>query len=554
MPALVLLTGPRAGSRFEVQGTLAIGRSPSCEIALDDERVSRRHALVELEEGQAFVQDLDSRNGTQLNGAKLEGRVALRVGDELQLGSTTVVVESHRQTPLSARPVEEVHAAALDGLLPTAGPGGALFACAIALAGAPTAAAALRRACDAVGRALEADAVVALARDGGGFRQLHAPGRAEVPRALAEPCVEGPKALRAQGELAVPVLGGTGAPWGLLYARRRRPFDERELQLAAAAGRLCGEALTARAGAPEPGADVPPAGASLAHAALLAACREAAASGTPLSVEGPQGSGRTFLAGYLHRRSPRRDGPLVVVDCAAPGAEALLLGPSEVAPGQGWPSALARADGGTLVLESPGQLGPSATRRLQAHLAAGTAPRPGGGEDGVDVRVIATFTGPHEREAPGWRHLFLSPPLRLLPLEERQEDVAPLLQSLLDRRAARAGVPSPRIGPEAAEALAAARWPGNLRDLELLAARMIASGPPELVSPGDLALAAGAPPSAGPPSTLQERVARLEREAIAAALREGGGRKIRAAALLGISRPTLDKKIAEYGLRVEKRR
>ncbi|EPX63953.1 hypothetical protein D187_005086 [Cystobacter fuscus DSM 2262] len=58
----------------------------------------------------------------------------------------------------------------------------------------------------------------------------------------------------------------------------------------------------------------------------------------------------------------------------------------------------------------------------------------------------------------------------------------------------------------------------------------------------------------GPGAHLQERVSRLERDAIAEALRTSGGKKIVTAKLLGISRPTLDKKIEDYGLTVSRRR
>ncbi len=67
MPALLLLTGPAAGRRFEVVSEVTLGRSPSCEIPVDDDKVSRRHARIFLREGQARLQDLGSRNGALLN-------------------------------------------------------------------------------------------------------------------------------------------------------------------------------------------------------------------------------------------------------------------------------------------------------------------------------------------------------------------------------------------------------------------------------------------------------------------------------------------------------
>ncbi|HME91412.1 MAG TPA: FHA domain-containing protein, partial [Myxococcaceae bacterium] len=73
MPMLLLLSGPSAGSRYELAGETVLGRSPRCEIALDDDKVSRRHARIRLVGGQARIADLGSRNGTRVNGERISG-------------------------------------------------------------------------------------------------------------------------------------------------------------------------------------------------------------------------------------------------------------------------------------------------------------------------------------------------------------------------------------------------------------------------------------------------------------------------------------------------
>jgi len=144
--------------------------------------------------------------------------------------------------------------------------------------------------------------------------------------------------------------------------------------------------------------------------------------------------------------------------------------------------------------------------------------------------------------------------LEVPPLRERRADVPALFEFFAARgaRAARKGPPV--LTPEARRLLVDYEWPHNVRELELLGERLA------LVHAGSPLHASSLPPeiqagSASPePLTLQERVARLERDAIDEALRTAGGKKIVAARLLGISRPTLDKKIEDYGITVPRRR
>src|SRR3977135_495972 len=117
MPALLLLSGPAAGLRREVTGEVILGRSPSCDIPLEDSKVSRRHARIAIEQGTARVSDLGSRNGTVVNGEKIAREAWLLPRDGVQVADPPVLFEpparaalTEREDPgeLKSQPVEEL--------------------------------------------------------------------------------------------------------------------------------------------------------------------------------------------------------------------------------------------------------------------------------------------------------------------------------------------------------------------------------------------------------------------------------------------------------------
>jgi pSer/pThr/pTyr-binding forkhead associated (FHA) protein len=87
-PALVVRSGGgRAGETFLLERhATTIGRTPECDIFLDDVTVSRRHAIVAHNEGRVEIEDLGSLNGTYLNRRRIESPAPLENGDELQIG------------------------------------------------------------------------------------------------------------------------------------------------------------------------------------------------------------------------------------------------------------------------------------------------------------------------------------------------------------------------------------------------------------------------------------------------------------------------------------
>lgn len=78
------------GRAFEVGEELTVGRAAGCQVTLDDTYVSQLHARVFTRDGQIFVEDLGSTNGTYLNRRKVNGPMVMQRGDKLQIGSTVL--------------------------------------------------------------------------------------------------------------------------------------------------------------------------------------------------------------------------------------------------------------------------------------------------------------------------------------------------------------------------------------------------------------------------------------------------------------------------------
>jgi len=98
MFVLVVIAGPRAGARFELDRVALIGRGDAADVDLFDPSVSRRHALIALGEGGCRLSDLQSGNGTYLNGREIVASMLLRDGDLLQLGESRLEYRDRQET------------------------------------------------------------------------------------------------------------------------------------------------------------------------------------------------------------------------------------------------------------------------------------------------------------------------------------------------------------------------------------------------------------------------------------------------------------------------
>jgi two-component system cell cycle response regulator len=116
-PWLMIVSGfGNAGKMYRLERELVIGRHAQCDVLLDQDGVSRRHAkLVLTPEGNVDVVDLESRNGTFINGERIS-RERLRDGDQIQIGNTTILKFSYKDAADEALQQNLFESATRDGL------------------------------------------------------------------------------------------------------------------------------------------------------------------------------------------------------------------------------------------------------------------------------------------------------------------------------------------------------------------------------------------------------------------------------------------------------
>lgn len=98
-PMLVVVQGsaPRTGERYLISGTAVImGRGSGNDIVLGDPFASKQHARVYCTQGQVWVEDLHSSNGTFVNGRRVSEKVRLKSGDRVEIGDTVLSLEFAR--------------------------------------------------------------------------------------------------------------------------------------------------------------------------------------------------------------------------------------------------------------------------------------------------------------------------------------------------------------------------------------------------------------------------------------------------------------------------
>lgn len=220
-------------------------------------------------------------------------------------------------------------------------------------------------------------------------------------------------------------------------------------------------------------------GRSQAMQEVFARVRKVAPTDATVLIRGESGTGKELVARAIHEQSPRRDAPLVAVNCAAiPEGliESELFG-HEKGAFTGATSAhtglIEAADGGTLVLDEVGELPLPAQARLLRVLEESQVRRVGGTRSRrVSVRIIAaTHRDLPQMVKEGTFRNDLYFRLRVFeiilpPLRERGGDVEELTKYLLERAAKRFGKAELTLTPEAWAAVRAHHWPGNVRELD----------------------------------------------------------------------------------------
>lgn len=84
-PVLIAQGGPLSGERWVIRGPMLIGRGEDCDIIIPDRKISRQHARLHPDRQGVMLEDLESKNGTHYNGARLKGSALLGDGDVIQI-------------------------------------------------------------------------------------------------------------------------------------------------------------------------------------------------------------------------------------------------------------------------------------------------------------------------------------------------------------------------------------------------------------------------------------------------------------------------------------
>jgi len=277
----------------------------------------------------------------------------------------------------------------------------------------------------------------------------------------------------------------------------------------------------------------------------------AAATRASVLVVGPVGSGRQHVAHAIHyARDPRREGTLIPVDCAVLDTDLIRSTVQTLAA-----NPLGERAARSTLLLAEADLMPS---EVPADVAAALAGR------SFPLGVVATATTPLETLAAAGRcHPQLAAVLstiviRLPPLAQRREDVPLLAQMFLEEINAQTARQLAGFSPAALDRLDAYAWPGNVDELAAVVAEAHQRARGRQIEPDDLpeqlrhaAAAAAHPPREEETIQLDEFLGRIERELIARAVARAKGNKTRAAALLGMTRPRLYRRMVQLGLEKE---
>ncbi len=290
---------------------------------------------------------------------------------------------------------------------------------------------------------------------------------------------------------------------------------------------------------------------------MIAAYRTAAAASVTnatILVRGESGTGKELLARAIHDASGR-SGAFVALNCAAivdTLVESELFGHEKGAftgAIEQRPGAFETADGGTLFLDEIGDATPSFQAKLLRVLDRGEFYRVGGRRPILpDVRIVAATN--QDLEEAVKKDTFRADlfyrlteiTIHLPPLRDHLGDIPILSRGLVQRIAKRLGYAVPRIGNRALGKLARYSWPGNVRELQNVLTRALIISRGSSIGAWALAGVEGEEGDAG------DILLDVERQRIASVLEATGWHRGKACEVLGITRPTLRRKMSEFNL------
>jgi two-component system nitrogen regulation response regulator GlnG len=408
-----------------------------------------------------------------------------------------------------------------------------------------------------------------------------------------------PRIRKIRPDLRVVVMSAQSTLMTAVKATQRgafeylpKPFDLQELL--SVVGRALAVPVESTARAPDSDERLPLIGRSPAMQEIYRTIARLTTADLTVMINGESGTGKELVARALHDYGKRRAGPFVAINMAAIPRELIeselfghergaFTGATNRTQGR-----FEQANGGTLFLDEIGDMPPEAQTRLLRVLQEGEFTSVGGRQPiKANVRIIAATHRDLRnaiRQGQFREDLFYRlnvVPIRLPPLRERVEDIPPLARHFLER-ALNDGLPAKTLDQGAVEQLKRYAWPGNVRELENLMRRLAALCPQETIGAEQISAElvetapepAGAPVLAGPeplvraverhirdflatheggaaPSGIYDRViAEVERPLIRLTLAATRGNQIKAAAMLGLNRNTLRKKIRDLEIPV----
>lgn len=303
---------------------------------------------------------------------------------------------------------------------------------------------------------------------------------------------------------------------------------------------------------------------------VLNIAARSANSRTSVLIEGESGTGKELIVRAIHYASPRKDKPLVVVNCAAISEnliESELFGHEKGAFTGALQTRLGRleeADGGTLFLDEVGDVPLSVQVKLLRFLQFGEFQRVGSNETRkVDVRLIAaTNRNLREMIKEGTFREDFYYRLNVIniyvpPLRKRKEDIPLLIDHFIKKFAEENGKPIQGISREAMDLLMKYDYPGNVRELENMIERAVVLARGEIIEKEDLPIQfhikngsnETLPPLDYYPGNFREKVEAFEKDLIVQALKEADYNQSKAARALGLSERNLRYKMNKYGLK-----
>ena len=604
---LVVLSGRRRGALFGITAEgVVLGRDANADIVIQDPTVSRKHCRICLREDGVLFEDLGSLNPALINGMPARDG-ELKLGDEIALGFVRLLLISEApQKELGQASVGEdtwslshleVTAVDADAISPsldarprTVQDLAFLHETTCALGDADTVAGAVAVLQERLNNRFRPTATWAARVSGQDDLVFLQPAEASPDPMVADVMLKAiqqhrgiliPGAAVRDGRkvfvttLAVPVRLA-GMTIGALVIQTEAPrgvYDEGDLRLLVLVAQVLAPYLRAmedierlrrdnerlRNNAGESLALV---GDSKAVRQVRAAIARAAQSDLSVLITGESGTGKELAARLVHAGSSRRGGQFVVVNCAAIPRDLFeseffgyekgaFTGAAEAKMGL-----FSLAHGGTLFLDEIGNLSLDNQARILRAIELGTFRRVGAEQEvKVDVRIVAATNTAIPQAVKEGRfredlyHRINGFEIRMPSLREHPSDIRLLASYFFQNAHSQAKSPLKGFAPETLDALSRRTWPGNVRELRNAVVRGIAMARGEWIRPKDVGPVAtsGNDDSviSGQPLCLME----AEKQYVLSVLKHCDGNIPEAARILDVSRSTLYRKLAEYGVR-----